>query len=222
MTLPPFAPAELVTLEDLTPSGQTGFLRVHRRRMRIDRPGAASASFVFDHIHRDALDAVVIAAHYRDAAGELCVYLRSALRPAVRLRPLDRRPFEERATLGQLWELPAGLVEPGEYDEEGLRRCAARETAEELGFHLSPEHFRPLGPATFPSPGCIGERHHFFHVRVAPGARATPCEDGSALEEAALVEALAVAEALALARRGELEDAKTELALRRLLEIADV
>ena len=65
----------------------------------------------------------------------------------------------------------------------------------------------------------IGERHFFFHVEVAGLDRGTPSEDGSALEKHALVVPIALHDALALTRTGDIEDEKTELALRRLAEI---
>jgi len=49
--------------------------------------------------------------------------------------------------------------------------------------------------------------------------RGKPPEDGSPLERLALVSAIALDEALGLARRGAIEDEKTEIALRRLAEI---
>ncbi len=219
MPLPPLPETELELVEDLSPTAPPGFLTLRRRRLRVrhsDHTG--SAVFTYDNVDRRALDAVVIAPHFT-RAGECWTYLRSALRPATYLRPPEQRPLLEKPTLGQLWELPAGLVEADEYSAEGLKRCAARELEEELGFDIGREHFRPLGPSTFPCPGIIGERHHFFHVAVVPHQRATPSEDGSVLEQGALIVALALREALALVRAGHIEDAKSELALRRLAEL---
>ena len=56
-------------------------------------------------------------------------------------------------------------------------------------------------------------------MEVKGPTRATPTEDGSALERHALVATIPLREALALTRTGEIEDEKTELALRRLAEI---
>jgi ADP-ribose pyrophosphatase len=64
----------------------------------------------------------------------------------------------------------------------------------------------------------IGERHIFYAVEVDPGSRGTPSEDGSALERAARVTAVRLADALRECQRGFIRDAKTELALRRLVE----
>jgi len=215
MALPPLPRLELEEVEDMSPDAAPGFLRLRRQRLRLRRDGEPSEPFVYDHVERRALDAVVVAAHYR-IGGERCVYLRSAIRPPAALRPVALRPLEETHSLGMLWELPAGLVEPDECSPEGLSRCAARELEEELGFDVAPGRFEPLGPATFPSCGVIGERHHFFAVEVDPQRRGKPSEDGSVLEQDALVVSVKMAEALQHLDAGAIEDGKTEIALRRL------
>ncbi|MBW2523412.1 MAG: NUDIX hydrolase [Deltaproteobacteria bacterium] len=219
MPLPPIEPIQITVEEDLSPGPPSGFLRLRRARLRLRYgDGRRSASFVYDTIERKALDAVVVAAHFRDDRGQRCVYLRTAVRPPLHLRPLESRPFPEPPTLGVLWELPAGLVEPDECSLAGLRECASRELGEELGFTLPADRFEPLGPSAFPLPGAIGERHHYFHVEVSPAEQRTPSEDGSVLEQRAAIAAVPLREALQLASEGALEDAKTELALRRLAD----
>src|SRR5688572_22928822 len=102
----------LEVVEDLSPKGQTGFLRLVRRRYRAHYPdGSASEAFEYDEVDRRAIDAVVIVAHYRDRAGLLHVYLRSSLRPPVAMRDKARSPLSDEPSHGLLWELPAGLIE---------------------------------------------------------------------------------------------------------------
>jgi ADP-ribose pyrophosphatase len=186
-----------------------GFLNVRRLELVAHYPdGTESAPFAYDVALREALDAVVIAAHYVEL-GIRWVFLRSAVRPPCGLRSIPP-PHD-----GALWELPAGLVEPG----EDPAATAARELGEELGFTVDARNIRPLGGWTFPSPGIIGERHIFYAVEVEPALRAKPTEDGSALERAAAIEALPVADAVEHCRRGAIRDAKTELGLRRLVEM---
>jgi ADP-ribose pyrophosphatase len=185
-----------------------GFLDVRRLQLVAHYPdGTESPPFAYDVAARAALDAVIIAACYVEG-GVRHVFLRSAMRPPCALRPI--RPKHD----GALWELPAGLVEPGE-DPAG---AAARELKEELGFAVGAGSMRALGEWTFPAPGMIGERHLYYAVAVDPGTRLAPSEDGSALEHAAAIIALPVEDALEHCRRGEIRDAKTELALRRLVE----
>jgi ADP-ribose pyrophosphatase len=171
--------------------------------------GQVSAPFPYDMAVRKALDAVVIVAHFVEG-GVRQVYLRSAVRPPCAFRTV---PPEHD---GLLWELPAGLVEPGE-EPVG---CAVRELGEELGFVSKIGDMRPLGHWTFPAPGIIGERHLFFTVQVDPNARGRPTEDGSALEREAAILALPLEQALSFCRDGSIIDAKTELGLRRLAEVA--
>ncbi len=188
-----------------------GFLALKRFDLTVVEAGVRSRAFSYDMIDRRALDAAVMVAHYVDAEGVRQVYLRSAVRPPVGLRErLGASPA--RAVL---WELAAGLIEPG----EAPAAAAARELDEELGFEVSVDRMMPLGPQAYPAPGFVGETHFFFHVEVDPSARREPQGDGSPLEDAAKIVAVPLARALDACRAGEVADAKTELALRRLAEI---
>lgn len=215
----PLLPAiSLELVADESPPDQQGFLRLVRRRYRAVYPdGTRSAEFVYDAVDRRAIDAVVIAAHYHDGQSRR-VYLRSAVRPPLSLRDPERSPVRELDRGTGLWELPAGLVEPHETDPDGPQRSAARELEEELGFSVEAERMLPLGPSTYPAPGIIGERHFYFEVTVDPSTRKDPSHDGSALEHGGLVLPIELERALDLCARGVIEDAKTELALRRLKE----
>jgi len=218
--LPPLPAIELELVEDLSPAQPPGFLRLVRRRLCATYPdGTKSAPFPYDEVDRRALDAVVIAAHYAEPGSGRWVYLRSALRPPVVFRDPARSPTAGIDPRGSLWELPAGLVEPGEQSLEGLRRGAARELHEELGFEVAPAALVELGPSSFPAPGFIAERHFFFSVEVDPKTRVEPGLDGSPLEAFGVVHAVRLDDALGLCRSGVIIDEKTELALRRLREL---
>jgi ADP-ribose pyrophosphatase len=186
----------------------TPFLDVRRVELVAVRDGERSDPFPYDILERRALDACIMVAHHvRD--GAVHVYLRSAVRPPVALRPIAP------SASGLLWEVPAGLVEPG----ESPVAAAVRELDEELGFTVRPEDLVPLGPWSVPAPGFIGEIHHTFHVRVDPTTQRTPGGDGSPLERDARILSIPLAAALDACRRGDVRDAKTELALRRLAEM---
>lgn len=186
-----------------------GFADIARPLLVARYPdGTKSASFSYDNVARRAIDAAVMAAHYVEG-GRRWVYLRSAIRPPMALRNDGvRHPTT-------LWELPAGLIEPGESPAE----AAARELEEELGFVVGAADMRPLGRPGAPAPALIGELHYFFHVEVAPAARRAPTEDGSPLERGAVVVAVTVAEAVEACRAGAIWDEKTEVGLRRLAEL---
>lgn len=209
----------LEMLEDLSPDSGSGFLRLIRRRLRARYgDGTVSAPFVYDEVDRRGIDAVVIAAHHVASGGERRVFLRSAIRPPVYFRDPGRAPLPVPDRRGGLWELPAGIVEVEEQNAAGVYRGAARELKEEIGFDVAPSRLSLLGPSMYPAPGVIAERHFFFEVEIDPSTRVEPPLDGSALEHEGVVLDLELEEALAMCRAGEIEDSKTEIALRRLRE----
>ena len=212
-----FPAIRLELVDDVSPPGPPGFLRLVRRRLVAHYPdGSVSQPFLYDEVDRRAIDAVVIAAHF-SRGGVPWVYLRSAVRPPLHFRDSRRSPQAE-ARDGALWELPAGLIEPGEQSLAGVFEAGRRELAEEVGFDLPAATFQMLGSSTLPAPGFIAERHYFVRVEVQPEARGEPSLDGSALERFGQVLALPLEAALGLCRSGRIEDAKTELGLRRLAE----
>lgn len=221
MPLPPL-PGHRVEIvsETSPPVGERGFVYVRKLEMRATfANGAVSEPFRYEVCGRTKLDAVVVVPHYLDHEGTRMVVLRSAIRPPAAVRPREAWPVPEKPTLGEIWEVPAGLVEEDERSPEGLKSSAARELMEEAGFDVQVSAVKALGPSVFPTPGLIGERHFFFHVEVDPRTRVTPPEDGSTLEQQASVIDVSLRDALAACRAGEVEDSKTELALRRLAEM---
>jgi len=215
----PALPDICVDVLEALDAASPGFMALLRRRLRVRYPdGSYSEPFVYDTATRRLIDAAVIAAYY-ERDGTKRVYLRSAVRPPIVDRDPARSAVPERGQ-ASLWELPAGLVELDEQSSRaGVARTAQRELLEEVGFDVELQRFEPLGPSTFPAPGFIAERHYFFAVRVDPARRGDPCLDGSALERHGVVIDVPLDEALDMCRRGEIEDEKTELGLRRLQEL---
>lgn len=183
-----------------------GFLALRRVDITVELEGRSSAAVTYDWVERRHPDAVVIAAHF-ERGGARHVLLRSCVRPPLALRG--------GVAAGNLWELPAGLIEAG----EDPRDAAARELHEEIGAAVDPAALEPLGPFTLPAAGVLAERNHFFHVVVDPAALVTPAGDLTPLEEGGRVLAVPLADALRAARAGALPDAKTEIGLRRLAEL---
>jgi len=110
---------------------------------------------------------------------------------------------------GWLLELPAGILEPGESEED----CARRETLEETGYVV-----RSLDriASIYLSPGGSSERVHIFHSEVSLADR-TGKGGGLVVEnEDIKLVSLPRVEAMAKLRAGEILDAKTLIALQWL------
>lgn len=197
------------------PAERDGFLTMKRFELVVVQTDGErttkSSPFPYDLVERRALDAAVMAAHYVAPDGKTHVYLRTSIRPPILLSGPNATGTDEPSQ-GVLWELPAGLIEPGEEPPS----AAARELEEELGFAVAPSRMQPLGSSIYPAPALIAERQWFFHVTVDPDARSVPDGDGSPLEDAAEIIAVPLEVALQACRVGEIRDAKTELGLLRL------
>ncbi len=104
-----------------------------------------------------------------------------------------------------LWELPAGSLEPGETADA----AAERECEEEIG--LVPGRIERLR-GLFPTPGFCDEELIFFRVSALrppdPGQRRKPDDD-----EDIQAKTFTVKEAQAMAARGEIIDMKTAYGL---------
>jgi ADP-ribose pyrophosphatase len=210
---------EIVADRTATARCDEGFLRLKRYRARNRREdGTLSGEYPVDVVDRATVDAVAVCLYAR-VGGALQVLTRAGLRPAVTFRQAKATALPERPVL-LLEELVAGVVEPGEAGLDALRRRAADEVLEEAGIALPPERFEPLGAPFFVHPGISSDKIHLLAAEVPAGvdpALAAPAGgDGSAMEEGAELRWRPLRDAIAACARGEIEDAKTELAFRRL------
>jgi ADP-ribose pyrophosphatase len=198
-----------------------GFLairRVHLRNRRDD--GSLSPPYLCDFAVRPyGLDAVVVVI-WRRAGGRIEVLVRDALRPPLALgRPADRQTIPDAHGYLHLTELVAGILEAGDHGADGLRHRAAEEVHEEAGYTVDASTVIVLGAAGFPSPGSLPEKFHFVAVELpADAAQSPPAGDGSPMEEGAGTRWLELDSALAACTRGDIEDLKTELGLRRFAD----
>lgn len=105
------------------------------------------------------------------------------------------------AAAGVIWEIPAGRLEPGESPAD----CVARELMEEAGYRAG--RLERLGEL-LPAVGFCTERIHLFLA-----FELVPVPQAPEPDEYLEVVPLPAAEALMLIDRGEIPDAKTQLAL---------
>ncbi len=197
--------------------GTGGFLAIRRLRLRNRyEDGGLSERYVCDFVHRDVgLDAVVVVVWARRPDGGVNVLIRDGLRPSLAVGR-EGAPLPDGRDYLFISEVVAGIIERGEHGEDGIRRRAAAEVLEEAGFEVDAGDVVMLGAAAFPSPGAFTEKFWLAAVEVNPGTRRIPEGDGSPMEEGASVRWSELDEAIAAGVSGELEDMKTELALRRL------
>ena len=199
--------------------GDGGFVRLRRcQAVNLREDGSESVPYDLDLVERPGrCDAVAVVPYHR-ATGQ--VVLRRGLRPAVTLARADEPP-RSGAVLPSLHHLEAvaGILEPSDRGEAGLRARAAAELLEEAGIALGARGVQPLGPPVYLCPGLMAEQIFFCcaelerpptELMVAPRGDGIPLEEGSEVVVAPLDRALRWCDA------GRIRDAKTEVALRRL------
>jgi ADP-ribose pyrophosphatase len=160
-----------------------------------------------DVVDRPSLDAVALVLYRAGPNGREVLTVRT-LRPAAHFRTLRPQLLVE--------EIVAGVLEAGEVEEAAIRARAAAEAREEAGYVLEASAIQLLGGPFFVAAGILSEQ---IHLAVADVTGLTPLEptgDGSPLEEGATRVWRPLSEALAACRRGDIQDAKTEIAFSRL------
>jgi ADP-ribose pyrophosphatase len=199
-----------------------GFLAIRRLRMKnVRADGSRSAEYLCDYLIRPmGQDAVVVAIWTRPAGGGVRVLLRDGLRPPLHVGRGDAGlPIPDGKRYLYFREVVAGIIENDDKGEEGVRRRAALEVMEEAGYQVAPDQVRLLGAGSFPSPGAMAEKFWLAAVEIRdPDVTRVPAGDGSPMEEGAGIAWMELEEAIAACVRGEVEDMKTEIVLRRLKE----
>jgi len=208
---------EIVGRDDVGPLPERAYLSLHRLELvNTFADGARGPRYPWDAVLRKHIDAVALLL-VTEAGDGPAVCLRTCVRPPLLLRETIDLPLRETRRYDYLWELPAGLLEAEDVGEGGIRSRAAIEAREEAGYELAADDFELLPGAPFVSPGVLPERIHFAVAQIAdPSAGVTPIGDGSAAEERAEIWWVGLAAALEMCDRGQIEDLKTELGLRRL------
>jgi ADP-ribose pyrophosphatase len=209
---------DIEVVEDFTSTARCdeGWLRVRRLRCQNRRAdGTTSAVYRVDVVDRPRLDAVAVTV-FRRAGGGVEVLTRKQLRPAAYFRKDVLKAIEDGRSYLFIEEIVAGLLEPTDYGEEGVRARAAIEVEEEAGFGVSPAEIFLLGAPYFVAPGIVSEMMFPCAVDVTGKAQLPPEGDGSPLEEGATLRWRTLPELLQACRSGEIQDARTEIGATRL------
>lgn len=218
--LVPVVRVELTADRTATSTLQDGYLRLFRWTLRNHyADGTISNDYTCDVVDRAGLDAVAIVLYAVESETRTVnVMLRQALRPGLLLRARHDLPLPERRDLPATWEIVAGVIEPGERGQAAINHRAALEVQEEAGFQVYGPAVIDLGAGILPCPGPFPEKIYLKAVEVDPADQGNPLGDGSPMEQGAEMRWFELGAAIQMCVNGEIEDAKTEIALRRLAQ----
>jgi len=215
---------DIEIVEDFSASARCdeGFLQIRRLRARNHRAdGSLSPIYRIDVVDRPRLDAVAVLVYRTSATGDLEFLTRDNLRPAAHFRREKMPAVPDGRSHLHCEEIVAGLVELDDVGEAGVRYRASEEVAEEVGFQVSAEKIELLGAPFFVAPGIISEKIFLCAVEVTGLEQTTPKGDGTPLEEGGVTRWWSAAALRNACLQGEVQDAKTELALNRFLAERD-
>ncbi|MDP3499565.1 MAG: NUDIX hydrolase [Myxococcales bacterium] len=209
----------LEVVEDFSSTARCdeGFLQIRRLRCRNRRAdGSHSTIFRVDVVDRPKLDAVAVLV-WRQSERGLEFLTRQNLRPAAYFRSEKTPVIVESREWLFCEEIVAGLIEPSDDGERAIRARAVEEVHEEAGLRVEVDAVRHLGPPFFVAPGIISEKIFLTEVDVTGVVATEPQGDGSPMEEGAVMTWRPLASLQSALATGEIQDAKTELALNRFL-----
>lgn len=186
------------------------FIKVERNLCKIEYPSGKVREMIVDSVARKNPDAAVIIP-WTKIDGEIHVWLRSCIRPAAAIRNAKDPNFEYN---GNFWELPAGIVDPGETPAQ----AAKRECLEEAGFDCELDKFIHI-QTILSMPALLAERLYFYTVFVNNNEQVQPTLDGSPLEEGGELCCIPLSDIERELKCGMISDMKTNLGIRMFREI---
>lgn len=201
--------------------GEGGFAQLRRLKIQnVRQDGSLSPIYTLDLLERPRrIDAVSILAYQPQVnSGEVQLLLRQGIRPVARLGRAGQPTRDGVEPALEHIEVVSGLLEEEDAGELGIKHRAAAELFEEVGLRVDPEQVEPLGPPVYLSIGIMAERIYFCCVATQLSNITTADGDGSFMEEGGSSIICTLSEALERCRRGQIQDAKTEVAIRRLGE----
>jgi len=186
------------------------FIKLERDLCKLEYPDGTEKEMVIDSVVRYRPDAVTIIPYCINKDGSFSVWLRSAIRPAAAKRKHKEPQFEND---GNLWELPAGIIDEGETPQE----AAKRECMEEVGFNSPLDNFHQIGKI-LSMPSLLAEILYFYAVLVDNTNQQEPTLDGSPLEYGGELTCVNLKELKQLISESKLLDMKTNLGIRMLID----
>ena len=223
--MPHAAVTDIEIVEDFSATARCdeGFLQIRRLRARNQRSdGSVSPIYRIDVVDRPRLDAVAVLVHRTSTStGEREFLTRANLRPAAYFRREKVPSVPDGRSHLHCEEIVAGLLELNDLGEAGVKSRACEEVAEEVGFMVRPERIELLGAPFFVAPGIISEKIFLCAVDVTGLEQQLPKGDGSPLEEGGVTRWWSAEQLRNACLQGEVQDAKTELALNRYLGEAE-
>lgn len=208
---------DIEVVEDFSSTARCdeGFLQLRRLRVRNRRAdGSTSIVYRVDVIDRPRLDAVAVLVWRRGERG-VEFLTRQQLRPAAHFRKEKTPAVPDGKSHLFCEEIVAGLLEPEDKGDDGLKSRAAAEVKEEAGIAVSPDAIELLGAPFFVAPGILSEKIFLAAVDVTGKPQGQPAGDGSPLEDGGTMKWRTASELEEAFASGEIQDAKSELALRR-------
>ena len=212
---------EIHVIEDRseTTPWDKGFFKLRRLQVQNQyTDDTQSRVYACDVLERRGVDAVAVLLWYKKDE-QVHVFFRECIRPAVYLRKARPNGITDDREYPVLIELIAGIIEPQDIGELGIKQRAAIEAEEEAGFSVDPADVVILGQGSFDAPGIMAEKVFFAAVQCDPEKRGAPKTDGSPFEERGKVFSLSLTEAFDWIERGDLCDLKSEVGLRRLEKV---
>lgn len=209
-----------VEVQECSLHGEGGFARLRRCTVQnLREDGSRSQPYALDMLERPVgADAVAVLAYQlgQGPGRPVRVLLRRGLRPVPRLGRAGEPLREGEVPPINFLEVVAGVLEAGDMGEAGLRHRAAEELLEEAGLRVSSDQVTRLGPPVYNALGIMAERIYLCAAPARLDDLEPPPGDGTPLEEGSVPEVYTLAEALEMCAAGGIQDAKTELVLRRL------
>ena len=184
----------------------SGFLVTKATKYRFNYDDQSTKEMVVDSIDRTVGNSAVAILAYTtsymsDSMGQICVYLRSCIRPAL-----------HKHSASNQWEIPAGIIE-----NESVESAASRELMEEVGIYANPNYFHSLGKPYYSSVGVSGELIHLVKIEANPQHIQKAESDGSPLEYGGQVILVTIDGILKAIDSGQIQDSKTILAITRFV-----